>query len=82
MVVVGCHESGKGIICLDEKNSSSVCRKDSRICGWAKYSDITYVFRSEEISDGFSVDIPSNAAGINTDKSSVSWLEPCNRPKV
>jgi len=76
MVVIGCHKSGKGIICLDEKNSSSQCIKDPKTCGWAKYSDITYGFRSVEISDGFSVCIPSNAIGINTDKDHVSWLEP------
>jgi hypothetical protein len=76
MALVGCHESGKGIICLDERNSSAACCKNSKTCGWAKYADITYMFRSVEISDGFSIDIPSNAVGINTHENSVSWLEP------
>lgn len=82
MVVVGCHESGKGITCLDEKNSSSPCLKNPKTCGWAKYSDVTYRFRSIEIYDGFSVDIPSNAIGISTDSDHVSWLEPYIGPKV
>lgn len=82
MVTVGCHESGKGIICLDEKNSSAACRKSSKTCGWAKYADITYVFRSEEMSDGSRVDIPSNAIGINTNENNVSWLEPYNKTKA
>lgn len=82
MEVLGCHESGKGIVCLDNKNSSSQCLKNSKTCGFAKYSDVTYRFRSVEISDGFSIDIPSNAVGMNTDKGHVSWLEPYNLQKI
>jgi hypothetical protein len=29
MEVVGCHGSGEGVVCLDEKNSSSPCLKSS-----------------------------------------------------
>jgi hypothetical protein len=76
MVELGCHESGKGIICMDKENSSSACRKSSKTCGFAKYADVRYRFRSEEMSDGSSVDIPSNAVGINTNDGNVSWLEP------
>jgi len=78
MVCAGCHE-GNGMICLDEKNSSAACNKNSKICGWAKYPDIMYTFRSCEIVDGFGVYIPSNAIGINTDKNHVSWLEPTGK---
>lgn len=77
MVCASCHE-GKGIICLDENNASV---RNHITCGWAKYPDITYVFRSVEISDNFSIDIPSNAIGINTDKNHVSWLESTNKTK-
>jgi hypothetical protein len=75
MVKAGCHV-GKGIICLDEANASAPCRRDHTKCGWAKYPDITYVFRCMEIEHGWSIDIPSNAIAINTNKDSVTWLEP------
>ena len=78
MVFAGCHV-GSGIICLDERNASAACNKDHKKCIWAKYPDITYTFRSCEIADGWGVDIPSNAIGINTDKNHVSWLEPTRR---
>lgn len=80
MVCAGCHV-GKGIICLDEKNASAVCNRNHLTCGWAKYPDITYVYRTVEISDGFSIDIPSNAIGINTGSGNVSWLEPTHKRK-
>jgi hypothetical protein len=76
MVVLCCHESGKGIICMDNENSSSACSKSSKTCGFAKCADIMYKFRSEEISDGSGIYIPSNAVGISTHENGVSWLEP------
>lgn len=76
MAELGCHESEKGIICMDKENSSSACRKSSKTCGFAKYADIMYKFRSEEISDGSRVYIPSNAVGISAHENGVSWLEP------
>ena len=75
MVCAGCHV-GKGIICLDEKNASAACNRNHLTCGWAKFPDILYIFRSTEISDGLSVYIPSNAIGVNTGYNNVSWLEP------
>ncbi len=76
----GCVKGG-GIICLDEANACAPCRKDPNVCGWAKYPDIAYVFRSEEVEDGFSIYIPSNAIAINTSRNGVSWLEPVNKKK-
>lgn len=80
-MVFACCYGGKGMICLDEKNASVACNKNYMTCGWAKYPDITYIFRSMEISDGFSIDIPSNAIGVSTNINSVSWLEPANKIK-
>lgn len=82
MVDVGCHESGKGIICLDKKNSSAACRKSPDTCGWAKYADVIYKFRTVGVSDCFRVDIPTNAVGINTGRNYVSWLEPADEQKT
>ncbi len=80
MVVVDCHESGKGISCNDEKNLSVACHKDPRTCGWAKYSCPDYIFRHEEVFDGCIVHIPSDAIATSTGSDYVSWLEPNNKP--
>lgn len=80
MVFANCH-GGNGLICLDEKNASAACNRNFLKCEWLKYPDITYIFRSMEISDGYIVDIPSNAIGISTNQNNVSWLEPINKAK-
>lgn len=80
MVCAGCHER-KGIICLDEANASAPCRRNPNVCGWAKYPDITYVFRSVKIKHGCDIAIPSNAIAINTNKDEATWLEPVVRKK-
>lgn len=78
MVKAGCHV-GKGIICLDEANASSPCRRDHTKCGWSQYPDILYVFRSVKIENGSSIYIPSNAIAINTNKDGATWLEPVGK---
>lgn len=90
MVFANCHE-GKGIICLDEENASSPCKRNPQMCGWAKYADIEYIFKSITIDSGRHVEpimvkIPSNAIAINTamiDNSHdrLTWLEPATYKK-
>lgn len=90
MVSANCHE-GKGIICLDEKNVSSSCKRNPQMCGWAKYADIEYIFKSITIDSGrhigpIMVKIPSNAVAINTTMIDIShdrltWLEPITYKK-
>jgi len=77
----GCHD-GKGIICLDEANSSAPCNKDHTKCEWAKYPDIIYIFKAVVVKSESEVAIPSNAIGINTNADCVSWLEPTRKTKA
>ncbi len=81
MVCAECHE-GKGIICLDEANAYSLCRKEPEKCGRSKYPDIKYIYRSQLMIRDTTIHIPSNAIAINTSKDGASWLEPVTNKKA